>query len=332
MPHNFSSAIKKTLKILLPFSLGFFILWLVYRKTDFSEIMDVWKSGVRFDIIGYSLFFGLGANIVRAYRWNLLIEPLGEHPKKNNLICAVLGNYAVNYAIPRLGEVWRCGAVAKYEKISFSKLFGTLLIDRLADTIMVGLIMLTCITLNIPFFKSFLEHNPDILLSLKEKLMSVWLYAGLLLVIGVIWFIFRRYRESKIIKKIKSLLMEVWEGVKTVWHMKDKWLFLFYTLVIWGGYFMYFYLCFFAFDFTQDLGVKNGLTTFGVSSVSVGMPVPGGVGAWHFAVSECLTGMGVDAVNAKSFAFIVYLIQNLFTAIVGILAISALPIINKSKK
>ncbi len=332
MPVTFTTALKKTFKILLPLTLGLFILWLVYRKTDFSEIMQIWKSGVRFDIIGFSLIFGLFANIIRAFRWNLLIEPLGGHPKKSNLVCAVLGNYAVNYAIPRLGEVWRCGAINRYEKISFSKLFGTLLIDRLADTIIVAIIMLVCIALNIPFFQAFLHDNPDVLNAIREKLSSVWLYVGIATIAAVVWFVFVRFRENKLIKKLKELLSNVWEGIKTVWHMKDKWLFLFYTILIWGGYFLYFYICFFAFDFTSDLGWKTGLTTFGVSSVSVAMPVPGGVGAWHFAVSECLEGAGVSMLNAKSFAFIVYLIQNLFIALVGILAIGALPIINKKKK
>lgn len=330
MSKGFISFIKKALRILIPLALGLFILWLVYRKTDFSEVVEVWQSGVNFWIIGISLFFGLFANIIRSFRWNILIKSLGENPKVGNLICAVLGNYAVNYALPRLGEVWRCGAVAKYEKISFTKLFGTLLIDRLADTISVAIIVLFCFVLNIPFFESYFEKNPELLIAAKSYVTSPWLYVIIALVILFIWITFRYFGEMKVIKKAKELLSNVWEGIRTVFLMKKKGLFFFYTLLIWGGYFLYFYICFFAFDFTENLGWKDGLTAFGISSVSVAIPVPGGVGVWHAAVSGSLAGFGVDSLNAKSFAFIVYLIQNLFTAIVGIIGIMILPIINKN--
>ena len=81
----------------------------------------------------------------------------------SNVIYAVLGNYAVNLVLPRVGEVWRCGMITKYDKISFTKLLGTLLIDRVSDTIMVGLITLMIFIFNISFFTSFFAKNPALL-------------------------------------------------------------------------------------------------------------------------------------------------------------------------
>ena len=78
----------------------------------------------------FLLLFGLFANVVRGLRWGLLISSLGERFKMSNIIYAVLGNYAVNMVLPRVGEVWRCGIITKYDKIPFTKLLGTLLIDR----------------------------------------------------------------------------------------------------------------------------------------------------------------------------------------------------------
>ena len=104
---------------------------------DITEIWRVVKEGVRYDIILFSLLFGLFANVVRGLRWGLLIRSLGERFKMVNAVYAVLGNYAVNLVLPRVGEVWRCGMVTRYDKISFTKLLGTLLIDRVSDTIMV---------------------------------------------------------------------------------------------------------------------------------------------------------------------------------------------------
>ncbi|MEG1544549.1 MAG: lysylphosphatidylglycerol synthase transmembrane domain-containing protein, partial [Tannerellaceae bacterium] len=129
---DFKYILRTILKIFLPLAFGCLLLWFLYRKMDVSEIMHVIKDGVRYDIILLSLFFGLGANVVRGLRWGLLISSLGERFKMSNIIYAVLGNYAVNLVLPRVGEVWRCGVITKYEKISFTKLLGTLLIDRVS--------------------------------------------------------------------------------------------------------------------------------------------------------------------------------------------------------
>ena len=110
---DFKNILRTTLKILLPLVFGCLLLWFLYRKMDITEIWRVVKEGVRYDIILFSLLFGLAANIVRGFRWGLLIRSLGERFKMSDVIYAVLGNYAVNLVLPRVGEVWRCGVVSK---------------------------------------------------------------------------------------------------------------------------------------------------------------------------------------------------------------------------
>ena len=134
---EFKRILRTFLKIVLPLVFGGLLLWFLYREMDITEIWRVVKEGVRYDIILFSLLFGLLANVVRGLRWGLLIRSLGERFKMTNAVYAVLGNYAVNLVLPRVGEVWRCGMVTRYDKISFTKLLGTLLIDRVSDTIMV---------------------------------------------------------------------------------------------------------------------------------------------------------------------------------------------------
>ena len=152
---DLKSVFRTVIKIFLPLTLGCLLLWFLYRNMDITEIWNVIKSGVDYRIIFFSLLFGLGANLVRGFRWGLLIQSLGEKFKMRNAVYAVLGNYAVNLVLPRVGEVWRCGMVTKYDNISFTKLLGTLLIDRVSDTIMVGLITLSIVTFNMDFFLDF---------------------------------------------------------------------------------------------------------------------------------------------------------------------------------
>ena len=303
---EFKSILRTFVKVVLPLGFGFLLLWWLFREMDLTEIWNVIRHGVRYDIILFSLLFGLFANIVRGLRWGLLIETLGVRFKRSNAINAVLGNYAVNLVLPRVGEVWRCGIVAKYDKISFSKLLGTLLIDRVSDTIMVGTITLFIFIFNIDFFISFFAKNPALLEGFHAMLNSIWIYALAIGLVILVWFVFKYMSRFTLVRKAKELLLNVWAGMKSIWLMDRKWLFLVQTLLIWSGYFCYFYITFYAFDFTRELGIGVGLIAFTMSSIGVAVPVQGGIGPWHFMVIATLVCFGVNENDAAAFALVVH--------------------------
>ena len=329
---EFKSILRTFVKVVLPLGFGFLLLWWLFREMDLTEIWNVIRHGVRYDIILFSLLFGLFANIVRGLRWGLLIETLGVRFKRSNAINAVLGNYAVNLVLPRVGEVWRCGIVAKYDKISFSKLLGTLLIDRVSDTIMVGTITLFIFIFNIDFFISFFAKNPALLEGFHEMLNSIWIYALAIGLVILVWFVFKYMSRFTLVRKAKELLLNVWAGMKSIWLMDRKWLFLVQTLLIWSGYFCYFYITFYAFDFTRELGIGVGLIAFTMSSIGVAVPVQGGIGPWHFMVIATLVCFGVNENDAAAFALVVHTVQTVWTGLCGLAGIMALPLTNKTAR
>lgn len=326
------SILRTFVKVVLPLGFGFLLLWWLFREMDLTEIWNVIRHGVRYDIILFSLLFGLFANIVRGLRWGLLIETLGVRFKRSNAINAVLGNYAVNLVLPRVGEVWRCGIVAKYDKISFSKLLGTLLIDRVSDTIMVGTITLFIFIFNIDFFISFFAKNPALLEGFHAMLNSIWIYALAIGLVILVWFVFKYMSHFTLVRKAKDLLLNVWAGMKSIWLMDRKWLFLVQTLLIWSGYFCYFYITFYAFDFTRELGIGVGLIAFTMSSIGVAVPVQGGIGPWHFMVIATLVCFGVNENDAAAFALVVHTVQTVWTGLCGLAGIVALPLTNKTAR
>jgi len=322
---------KKMIKVLLPLSLGIILLWYLYRNQDVSEMMYIIKKGVRYDIILFSLIFGLLGNIIRGLRWSMLIDSLGKRVKRANAIYAVLGNYAINLALPRIGEIWRCGITSKYEKIPFTKLLGTLFVDRIMDTLVVGLLTLCLSVFNIRFFRHFFAENPPVVIkTLYQLLTSVWTYAGLVLFALLIWFIFFRLKHLSFVQKVTGLIKNVLEGVYSIWKIKHKVRFFVETVLIWCCYFLFFYITFFAFDFTKDLGVRIALIAFAMSSIGVAVPVQGGIGVWHFMVMTTLIAFGVDKNDVGAFALVVFAIQTVWVAMVGLFGIVALPIINKN--
>ena len=323
---------RRTIRILLPLALGCILLWYLYKDHGLSEMMVVLKKGVRYEIILFSLIFGLGANIARGFRWGLLIDSLGERVKRINVVLSVFGNYAINMALPRVGEIWRCSEVAKYEKISFAKLLGTMLVDRVMDTLVVGLLTISLFVFNIGFFKRYFADNPDVIEGFYIMFTSVWMYIGLAATAILIWMLFTRWGHAKIVQKGKGAVLNVWEGIKSLWKIEHKVRFIIQTLLIWGGYFCYFYITFYAFEFTRDLGPRIGLIAFTMSSLGVAVPVQGGIGVWHFMVSSTLICFGVAKSDADSFAFIVYATQTIWIVILGLVSIVALPIFNKTGK
>lgn len=319
------------IKVILPLILGILILYLLFRNNDFNEIWTILKDA-NWGILLFSLLFGVLGNTVRGYRWGLLIEPLGYKPKVSNLVFAIYGNYAINFAIPRAGEVWRCGMIAKEEKIPFTKLIGTMILDRMLDTLMVALITLFAFFINMQFFLTYIKNNKAAFDSILNILSSPLLYLGIIAFIGVVIMIFKVFKENFIIMKIRELVSGFWSDLKAIWRMKQKGRLILYSFMIWGSYFLYFYITFYAFDFTANLGITAGLIAFALSSISMAIPTNGGMGPWHAAVIASLVLYNVANAQADAFAFGVFAMQSLWVILCGLFGIAALAIKNRNNK
>ena len=113
--------LKKTLKLILPVVLGGFILFWVYRDFDFTKAGDVLLHGTNWWWMLFSLVFGVFAQVFRGWRWRQTLEPLDAFPKKSDCVNAIFISYAASLVVPRIGEVSRCGVLAKYDNVSFAK-------------------------------------------------------------------------------------------------------------------------------------------------------------------------------------------------------------------
>ena len=135
-----------------------------------------------------------------------------------------------------------------------------------------------------------------------------------------------------LVQKAKGMLKNIWTGMKSIWYMEHKMRFVIETLLIWGGYFCYFYITFYAFEFTKDLGIVVGLITFTMSSIGVAVPVQGGIGPWHFMVIATLVCFGVNENDAAAFALVVHTVQTVWTGLCGLFGVVALPLTNRENK
>lgn len=325
-----SSLLNNLIKVVLPLGLGIAIIYYLISKIDPSQLWEILKDA-NWGILLFSLLFGLLGNTIRGYRWALFITPLGYSPKISNLNYAIYGGYAVNFALPRAGEIWRCGVIAKEDNIPFSKLFGTMILDRIFDTITVAIISLVAFLFNMQFFLTQLEQNQTTFNTISGIFKSPLLYLAIGAAIITTYIVFRFFKENIIVRKIKGFLSSIASDLKAIWKMNTKGRVFLYTIGIWGSYFCYFYITFFAFDFTADLGITAGLIAFALSSISMGVPSNGGLGPWQIAVVASLSLYGVDKLHATAFATGVFAVQSIWVIICGLFGIAMLAL-KKQKK
>lgn len=325
-----SSLLNNLIKVVLPLGLGIAIIYYLISKIDPSQLWEILKDA-NWGILLFSLLFGLLGNTIRGYRWALFITPLGYSPKISNLNYAIYGGYAVNFALPRAGEIWRCGVIAKEDNIPFSKLFGTMILDRIFDTITVAIISLVAFLFNMQFFLTQLEQNQTTFNTISSIFKSPLLYLAIGAAIITTYIVFRFFKENVIVRKIKGFLSSIASDLKAIWEMNTKGRVFLYTIGIWGSYFCYFYITFFAFNFTADLGITAGLIAFALSSISMGVPSNGGLGPWQIAVIASLSLYGVDKLHATAFATGVFAVQSIWVIICGLFGIAMLAL-KKQKK
>jgi glycosyltransferase 2 family protein len=319
----------KTLKFVSFFLLGIFIFWMVYKDQDFKRIKSILTNDVNYFWIVVSLVLGLLSHISRTIRWNLLIEPLGRKPRLLNTFLAVMVGYLMNLALPRMGEISRCGVIARYEKISFTKLVGTVVTERLIDVLML-LVLLTIVVLTqFGQVLEFLKNNPEVNEKLQKVIYSPILIGGFVFFLVVLWISRHKIRESSLMKKAMGFVGQFVEGFRSIGKMKKKGSFIFHSVFIWVMYYLMTYLIFFSFGFTSHLGPLAGLTVFVLGSFGMVAPVQGGIGAWHFMVIEGLALYGVDKADGKVFALLAHGTSTLMLIVLGLIGVIALPFVNE---
>lgn len=322
--------IKKTLKLILPIVLGGFILFWVYRDFDFTKARDVLLHGVNWWWMLFSLVFGIFSHIFRGWRWKMTLEPLGAFPKSSDCVNAIFVSYAANLVLPRVGEVSRCGILAKYDDISFAKSLGTVVTERLIDVLCMALIAGTTFLLQMPVFLTFFRETGTKIPSIMHLFTSVWFYIILFSIIGIIILLYYLMRALSFFQKVKGIALNVYEGVMTLRSVKNIPLFVLYTSFIWLCYFFHFYITFYCFGFTENLGMMAALVMFAAGTFAVVVPTPNGAGPWHFAIISMMVLYGVNVTDAGIFALIVHGVQTFLVALLGIYGLVALQFTHRS--
>jgi glycosyltransferase 2 family protein len=317
--------------------LGVVLLYLTFRGKDLNKIKEILLSANYLWII-ISLAIAYIALFVRAYRWNLLIEPLGYKPKLINTYHALTIGYMSNYALPRIGEVVRCGTLSRIEKLPPEVLFGTVIAERAFDVLCLVLLTIFTVLLNLGKFGSFLKINVFDVLSKKvsaslnsSSLFWIFVLVSLIAVSLLTYIFWQRIKNIVVVKKIGNLGKGIMAGIKTVLQLKRKKAFIFHTFLMWACYYLMTYIIFFSIPSTSGLSPVSGLFILVLGSYGMAAPVQGGMGAFHSMVFLGLTGLyGISKEESIASAVLMHEPQLVGLVIFGAISMGIL-ILRKKK-
>lgn len=330
---------KKTLsilKFLFFLGIGILLIWLAVRnltENDKASIADAFTQA-NYYWIALSMFLSFLSHLVRAMRWRILIQPLGFNPKLSNTFFALMVGYLANFALPRLGEISRCGVLTKYEKIPFTEAFGTVIAERAIDVLCLILIFVG--TLFFQFDELWGLTNDKIIIPLSSKVSSMMdsnifltIFAVIMIGITISFFVFRKRSKGILSKKVKDMALGFWEGLKSVKNIRRPFLFIFHTILIWLLYTGLLYVGFFCFKETSQLAFGAALAIMLFGSLGIAF-VPGGTGAYQALVTETLTAAYKTSFTfAFAFSWLIWTSQFALILLLGVVSLILLPVMNK---
>lgn len=302
---------------MLPFVLGLGILWWMYRGTNWSDFGHYVLHEMNWWWMLLSLAFGILPQMARAWRWKMALEPLGEHPRCTSCIDAIFMSYAASLVIPRVGEVTRCGTLKTADGVSFTKSLGTVVTERLVDSLLMLLFTGIAFLLQLPMFLRFLKETNTNIGDLLYRFTGTGYIVTFICLVAALIACLVAIRRFSFFKKGRDMLRDMWEGVLSLRKVRNLPLYLFYSVLIWVGYFLHFYIAFFSFDFTAHLSIGAAFLIFCVGTFAVLVPTPNGAGPWHFAVKTMLVLYGVAETQAIMFALTVHTIQTALVVLLG---------------
>lgn len=321
------------LRNLLFLAIGAALLWLTFRNQDFLMVLEKVKLANPWLLLLCAVC-SFAALVSRSMRWVQLIEPLGYKPRLITTYHAVMFGYLANMAIPRLGEISRCGALNKSDGVPFEKLIGTVIVERLMDVIMLAVCILLTALLEFDRLGGFLnEHlfNP-LFEKIGNSTVALSIFAVIVIAfVVVIIRILKMENPPAFVAKIKKLMGGIAEGLRSITLIKNKGLFIFHTLFIWTMYFGMSYVCFFALPETAGLGASAALFIMVLGGIGMTAPVQGGIGAYHLLVSKGLLLYGLTETDGIVYATMSHTVATLLLIILGAISMISLFFFVKNK-
>lgn len=286
------------------------VMYCLYHDFPFRDISDTLVYGIDWLWVVAGMGAGATALFLRASRWNLLLSPLGARCGIRNLAGAVFLSFALSLLIPRVGEISRCATLRKTDGVSFSGSVGTVVAERVADTLTLLALIGIVFCWQRDYVRAFLPSSVSA--AVGNNLITVALIGtGVAAMVALCVWKFRKNRG------FMSKLSKFKDGLLSVGHCGHPWLFAGYSILICLFNLLSLWLMFYAFPFTSGIGAGPALLSFCMIAFAMVVPTPNGAGPWHYVVITSLVLYGVGKTDASTFALIVHSFHTLTIILLG---------------
>jgi len=340
------SSFSKIVKYLFWAGVAVALMYFSLKDVKWEEFLAALKQ-CRWEFIVTGIAALLCAYAFRGLRWRHLMRTVDPSTKWISTFNGVnIGNLA-NFIFPRLGELVRCGYVARHTArgadgkhiVKYDKVLGTALLDRVMDISMLFVILLTLLAVFWGKFRALLSGEATEGIEAEgggPDMTLIWIVLGLvgLLLLFLITACVLRNRHP-LFRKIADFIKGIWLGFKSCLHMKHAWKVFALTAGVWLMYWTM------GVSITYAAPVADGVYAADVLSPldalflliagSIGMliPVPGGFGSFHLIVAAALVspaifpalhtaGLQMDYATAMIFAVLAHESQALAMIVGGV--------------
>jgi len=239
----------------------------------------------------------------------------------NNFMAVSIG-YLMNMTVPRSGEISRALVLKKYNNVPFDKGFGSIIGERIVDTIILFGLIIVAFFVQYDVLKTFVLD--------KVPLQNLILLLTIGFVLFITFILLYVYSKMKFILKIKEKIAGLKEGILSIFHMKKKWSYLGHTIFIWFSYIYMFYIGLLVISETNMLPLSAVITSFIVGSVAIAF-TNSGFGSYPFLMAKILLFYHISETAGSAFGWIIWTTQMLLLVFLGALSFLLLPILNRSK-
>ena len=312
--------LKKLIQLLIFLSIGLFLVWFSVKDLNKEERSLIWSSlsGVNVWAVMAMFLIATLSHVARAVRWKIIAGEETEGVSVADYFFAIMGGYLANLAIPRLGEVTRCGLLNRYRKADFSKMLGTVLFERLFDVLCLGIVFLLTLAMEYKVFYPYaLEQFINPLRQMLSPGILVVLLCGTAIGIMAVVFVMRRTMHAE--HQLLVILNRFLKGLTGVMNLKKPGAFVLWTILIWFLYWAGIIAGYYAMESIGGLNWGSGLSLLIGGTIAM-IVVQGGIGAYPYFISQILLLYSVAKPTGIAFGWLGWLIQTLVVLLWGFLA------------
>ena len=309
--------IKKIIKYLLSAAFAVALLWFSFRDMEWATFMEELKS-CNWVFIALSMTAGAFAFWLRAVRWRQLIIPIDPQITRTTAFNGVnIGNIS-NFIFPRIGEFVRCGVIVRRTNATYDKVLGTVVLERSWELLVMLMMLLLVVVAGFERFGTFFLD--EIWTPMSQKLNMWWVMAVGIALAAAAVFVIRRFKDKNALcSKVYGVFTGILQGFSSCFRMEKKWMFFAYTAFIWMVYWFMSACTVWAAPFLGHLDVVDALFLSLVGGLGFAVPVPGGIGAFHFIIGLTLSTMyGVPMETGIIYATIAHTSQAITQIVCGL--------------